>query len=64
MTFLNFIVSILALFVSTSFFCLLMTTDLGWGPVVYVTCFIGGILLTAWAAVACLDLFKKISWPD
>jgi hypothetical protein len=58
MEFINFFVAILAVLISTCLFCLIMTTDLGWGPVVYVSSFLGGIVLMGWAGVACLDLFK------
>lgn len=58
MTLINFLVSILALLVLTCCFCLILTTDLGWGPVVYVTFFLGGIASIGWASVACLNLFK------
>lgn len=54
----NFLVAILALLVSTTLFCLIMTTDWGWGPIVYISTFLGGIVLMGWAGVACLDLFK------
>jgi hypothetical protein len=58
MEFINFLAAILALLVSTCFFCLLMTSNLGWGPIAYVASFLGGIVLMGWAGVACLDLFK------
>ena len=58
MEFVNFLVAIFVLLISTCFFCLLMTTDLGWGPIVYVASFLGGIVFMGWAGVACLDLFK------
>ena len=54
----NFLVAILALLVSTTLFCLIMTTDWGWGPIVYISTFLGGIVLMGWAGVACLDIFK------
>ena len=54
----NFLVAISVLFVSTSFFCLLMTTDFGWGPIAYVASFFGGIIFIGWAGVVCLDFFK------
>ncbi|MEM7761265.1 MAG: hypothetical protein AAGF83_26405 [Cyanobacteria bacterium P01_G01_bin.67] len=54
----NFLVAIFALLISTTLFCLIMTTDFGWGPIVYVASFLGGIILMGWAGVACLDLFK------
>ena len=54
----NFLVAILTLLVSTTLFCLIMTTDWGWGPIVYVSPFLGGIVLMGWAGVACLNLFK------
>ncbi|MDJ0594077.1 MAG: hypothetical protein QNJ72_29560 [Pleurocapsa sp. MO_226.B13] len=59
MTFINFAIAIVALVISTCFFCLIMTTDLGWGPIAYVACFLGGIVLMGWASAACLDLFKE-----
>ena len=55
---LNFLVTIFALLISTTLFCLIMTTDLGWGPIAYVASFLGGIVLIGWTGVACLDLFK------
>ncbi|WP_036480445.1 hypothetical protein [Myxosarcina sp. GI1] len=58
MSIVNFLVAIAILLFSTCLFCLLMTTNLGWGPVVYVSCFLGGIVLIGWTGVACLDLFK------
>ncbi len=58
MKLINFLVAIVALLISTCLFCLIMTTDLGWGPIVYITFFLGGIVLMGWAGVACLDLFK------
>ena len=58
MEFANFLVAILVLLISTCFFCLLMTTDLGWGPIAYVTSFLGGTIFLGWASVACLDFFK------
>lgn len=58
MEFINFSVAILVLLFSTCLFCLLMTTDLGWGPIAYVASFLGGIIFMGWASVACLDLFK------
>lgn len=58
MEFVNFLVTITVLLVSTCFFCLLMTTDFGWGPIVYIASFLGGIVFIGWAGVACLDLFK------
>ncbi len=58
MELINFLMAILVLFISTCLFCLLMTTDLGWGPIVYIAAFFGGIVFTGWAGVACLDLFK------
>ena len=58
MEFINFLVAVFVLLILTCFFCLLMTTDFGWGPIVYITFFLGGIVLMGWAGVACLDLFK------
>lgn len=58
MEFANFLVAIFALLISTILFCLIMTTDLGWGPIVYIASFLGGIVLIGWAGVACLDFFK------
>ena len=54
----NFLVAILTLLVSTTLFCLIMITDWGWGPIVYISTFLGGIVLMGWAGVACLDIFK------
>jgi hypothetical protein len=59
MEFVNFLVTITVLFLSTCFFCLLMTTDLGWGPIAYIASFLSGIVFMGWAGVACLDLFKE-----
>lgn len=59
MSIVNFLVAITILLLSTCLFCWLMTTDLGWGPVVYVASFLGGIVFLGWAGVACLDLFKS-----
>ncbi len=58
MELINFLVAIVILLISTCFFCLIMTTDLGWGPIAYVASFLGGIVLMGWAGVACLDLFQ------
>ncbi len=54
----NFLMAIFVLLVSTCFFCLIMTTDFGWGPIVYIASFLGGIVLIGWAGIACLDLFQ------
>ncbi|HEY9769286.1 MAG TPA: hypothetical protein V6C71_12470 [Coleofasciculaceae cyanobacterium] len=58
MELINFLVAILAMLILTTLFCLIMTTDLGWGPIVYLASFLGGIVLMGWVGVACLDLFK------
>lgn len=58
MELINFFVAILALLILTTLFCLIMTTDFGWGPIVYLASFFGGILLMGWAGVSCLDFFK------
>ena len=54
----NFLVAIFVLLISTTLFCLIMTTHWGWGPIVYISTFLGGIILMGGAGVACLDLFK------
>ena len=58
MEFLNFAIAIFMLLISTTLFCLIMTTDWGWGPIVYVSSFLSGIVFIGWAGVACLNLFK------
>ncbi|MEL7011110.1 MAG: hypothetical protein AAFR62_21715 [Cyanobacteria bacterium J06629_2] len=55
----NFLVAIFVLLISTCLFCLLMTTDFGWGPVVYVASFLSGTVFIGWAGVACLNIFKE-----
>ena len=54
----NFLIAVFTLLISTTLFCTIMTTDWGWGPVVYVSAFLSGIVFMGWAGVACLDLFK------
>lgn len=58
MEFINFAIAIFMLLISTTLFCLIMTADWGWGSIVYIVSFLGGIVLMGWAGAAYLNLFK------
>ena len=54
----NLLKAILTLLVLTCIFCLIMTTDLGFGPVANVALYLGGVVLIGWATVASLNIFN------
>lgn len=58
MTIGSFLTTILVLLGSTCLFCWLMTEDLGWGPIVYLVAFLGGLIAIGCAGVASLNYFS------
>ena len=55
----SFFMTILVLLIGTGLFCWLMTEDLGWGPIVYLVTFLGGIVAIGWAGIASLSFFNN-----
>jgi hypothetical protein len=55
----GFLVSVLVLLLSTTFFCWVMTADLGLGPLCHLFAFFGGMTLIGLAGVASLKLSVK-----
>ncbi|AFZ38120.1 hypothetical protein Sta7437_4664 (plasmid) [Stanieria cyanosphaera PCC 7437] len=58
MAILNLFKAILTLLVLTCIFCLILTTDLGFGPVANVALYLGGVVLVGWATVTSLNIFN------
>jgi hypothetical protein len=58
MAIINLFKTILTLLILTCIFCLIMTTDLGLGPVANVALYLGGVILLGWATVASLNIFN------
>lgn len=54
----NLFKTIFILLVLTCIFCLILTTDLGFGPVANVALYLGGVILIGWATVASLNIFS------
>ena len=63
MAIVNLLRTILILLVLTCIFCLILTTDPGFGPVANVALYLGGVVLIAWVTVASLNLFNDRSEP-
>lgn len=53
----KFLGAMLILFILNCLFCWLLTADIGFGPVLYLVSFFGGIFLISIAGVATLKLF-------
>lgn len=58
MAIINLFKAIFTLLVLTCIFCLILTTDLGFGPVVNVTLYLSGVILMGWATVTSLNIFN------
>ena len=58
MAIVNLFKTIFILLVLTCIFCLILTTDLGFGPVANVALYLGGVILIGWATVASLNIFS------
>lgn len=58
MAILNLFIAILTLLIMTCIFCVILTTDLGFGPVANVALYLGGVVLIGWATVASLNIFN------
>lgn len=58
MAIINLFKAILTLLVLTCIFCLILITDLGFGPVVNVALCLGGVILMGWATVTSLNIFN------
>ncbi|PSB09330.1 hypothetical protein C7B62_13690 [Pleurocapsa sp. CCALA 161] len=58
MALINLLKAILILFIFTYIFCLILTTDLGFGPVANVALYLGGVVLIGWASIASLNIFN------
>ena len=58
MAIINLLKTIFTLLVLTCFFCLILTTDLGFGPVANIALYLGGVVLIGWATITSLNIFN------